>query len=89
MQEAQKLMIEFPDYMNVLVKMLNSCIKSPHRHVPHEQHTARPTQHGDGCASVNACVVRTDVVSFLAVLLLKRDGKAQLDIIQVRDDRQK
>ncbi|CEL93927.1 unnamed protein product [Vitrella brassicaformis CCMP3155] len=50
MQEAQKLMIEFPDYMNVLVKMLNSCIKSPH--------------------------------SFLAVLLLKRDGKAQLDIIQ-------
>ena len=29
-QEAQKLMIEYPDYPNVLVKMLNSCIKEPH-----------------------------------------------------------
>ena len=29
-QESQKLMIEYPDYPNVLVKMLNSCIKEPH-----------------------------------------------------------
>lgn len=30
MQENQKLMIEFPDYTNILVKMVNSCIKEPH-----------------------------------------------------------
>uniref|UniRef100_A0A0G4G043 Spindle assembly abnormal protein 6 N-terminal domain-containing protein n=1 Tax=Chromera velia CCMP2878 TaxID=1169474 RepID=A0A0G4G043_9ALVE len=30
MQETQKLMIDFNDYVNVLVKMLNSCIKEPH-----------------------------------------------------------
>eukprot|EP00919_Chromeraceae_sp_WS-2016_P031277 GHVR01073950.1.p1 GENE.GHVR01073950.1~~GHVR01073950.1.p1 ORF type:complete len:245 (+),score=71.54 GHVR01073950.1:41-775(+) len=30
MQEQQKLMIDFNDYVNVLVKMLNSCIKEPH-----------------------------------------------------------
>ena len=29
-QDEQKLMIEFPDYPNILVKMLNSCIKEPH-----------------------------------------------------------
>ncbi len=30
MQENQKLMIEFGDYTNILVKMVNSCIKEPH-----------------------------------------------------------
>jgi len=30
MQERQKLMIEFTEYPNVLIKMLNSCIKEPH-----------------------------------------------------------
>lgn len=30
MQESQKLMIEFGEYPNVLIKMLNSCIKEPH-----------------------------------------------------------
>jgi hypothetical protein len=30
MQESQKLMIEFNDYPNILVKMVNSCIKEPH-----------------------------------------------------------
>lgn len=30
MQERQKLMIQFPDYTNVLIKMVNSCIKEPH-----------------------------------------------------------
>ena len=30
MQEAQKLMIEFNEYSNILVKMLNSCVKEPH-----------------------------------------------------------
>ena len=30
MQETQKLMIEFNDYPNILVKMVNSCIKEPH-----------------------------------------------------------
>jgi hypothetical protein len=29
-QENQKLMIEYPDYPNILIKMLNSCIKEPH-----------------------------------------------------------
>ena len=30
LQEQQKLMIEYHDYSNILVKMLNSCIKEPH-----------------------------------------------------------
>lgn len=30
MQENQKLMIEFTDYTNILIKMVNSCIKEPH-----------------------------------------------------------
>jgi len=30
MQENQKLMIEFSDYINILIKMVNSCIKEPH-----------------------------------------------------------
>ena len=34
MQEAQKLMIEFAEYTSVLIKMLNSCIKEPHRYSP-------------------------------------------------------
>ena len=29
-QENQKLMVEYPDYPNILIKMLNSCIKEPH-----------------------------------------------------------
>ncbi|CAI2379546.1 unnamed protein product [Moneuplotes crassus] len=29
-QETQKLMVEYPDYPNILIKMLNSCIKEPH-----------------------------------------------------------
>ncbi|CAI2380134.1 unnamed protein product [Moneuplotes crassus] len=32
-QEDQKLMIEFPDYPNILIKMLNSCIKEPHSYL--------------------------------------------------------
>jgi len=32
MQEMQKLMIEFPEYPNILIKMVNSCIKEPHRY---------------------------------------------------------
>lgn len=31
MQENQKLMIAFPDYDFVVIKMLNNCIKEPHR----------------------------------------------------------
>jgi len=30
MQEQQKLMIDFPDYVSVVIKMLNRCIKEPH-----------------------------------------------------------
>jgi len=30
MQEHQKLMIDFPDYVSVVIKMLNNCIKEPH-----------------------------------------------------------
>mmetsp|Transcript_124351 Transcript_124351/g.295116 ORF Transcript_124351/g.295116 Transcript_124351/m.295116 type:complete len:236 (+) Transcript_124351:61-768(+) len=30
MQEQQKLMIDFPDYVAVVIKMLNNCIKEPH-----------------------------------------------------------
>lgn len=29
-QIAQKLMVEFPEYPNVLIRMLNACIKEPH-----------------------------------------------------------
>lgn len=32
-QEQQKLMVEFADYTNVLIRMLNSCIKEPHSHI--------------------------------------------------------
>lgn len=32
-QIAQKLMVEFPDYPNVLIRMLNSCIREPHIHL--------------------------------------------------------
>eukprot|EP00744_Colponema_vietnamica_P003328 GILI01005119.1.p1 GENE.GILI01005119.1~~GILI01005119.1.p1 ORF type:complete len:249 (+),score=48.75 GILI01005119.1:42-749(+) len=30
MQETQKLMIDFPEYANILIRMFNSCIKEPH-----------------------------------------------------------
>merc|ERR1719491_291332 len=33
MQEHQKLMIDFPDYLTVVVKMLNNCIKEPHMYL--------------------------------------------------------
>jgi len=33
MQEHQKLMIDFPDYVSVLIKMLNNCIKEPHSYL--------------------------------------------------------
>ena len=32
-QEGQKLMVDFTDYSNVLIRMLNSCIKEPHSHL--------------------------------------------------------
>ncbi|GMI38802.1 hypothetical protein TeGR_g4992 [Tetraparma gracilis] len=32
-QEQQKLMVEFADYPNVLIRMLNSCIKEPQSHL--------------------------------------------------------
>ncbi|EQC34805.1 hypothetical protein SDRG_07610 [Saprolegnia diclina VS20] len=32
-QEQQKLMVDFADYANVLVRMLNNCIKEPHNHI--------------------------------------------------------
>lgn len=31
MREEQRLMIEFEEYPNVLIKMLNGCINEPHR----------------------------------------------------------
>ncbi|KUF95113.1 hypothetical protein AM588_10010099 [Phytophthora nicotianae] len=33
MQEQQKLMVDFTDYANVLIRMLNNCIKEPHNHL--------------------------------------------------------
>merc|ERR1719436_87558 len=33
MQEHQKLMIDFPEYVSVVVKMLNNCIKEPHSYL--------------------------------------------------------
>ena len=33
LQEQQKLMVEFRDYPNVLIRMLNCCIKEPHSHL--------------------------------------------------------
>lgn len=32
-QEQQKLMVEFPDYANVLISMLNNTIKDPHTYM--------------------------------------------------------
>ncbi len=32
-QDQQKLMVDFADYPNVLVRMLNDCIKHPHTHL--------------------------------------------------------
>jgi len=32
-QEQQKLMVEFADYPNVLIRMLNNCIREPHNHL--------------------------------------------------------
>lgn len=32
-QHAQRLMVEFADYANVLIRMLNSCIREPHCHL--------------------------------------------------------
>ena len=33
MQEQQKLMVDFADYANVLIRMLNNCIREPHNHL--------------------------------------------------------
>ena len=33
MQEQQKLMVDFPEYPNILIKMLNASIKEPHSHL--------------------------------------------------------
>jgi Centriolar protein SAS N-terminal domain len=33
LQQQQKLMIQFIDYANVLIRMFNQCIKSPHTHM--------------------------------------------------------
>ena len=33
LQESQKLMLEFSEYPNVLMRMLNSCIREPHVHL--------------------------------------------------------
>eukprot|EP01006_Ploeotia_vitrea_P003936 TRINITY_DN113533_c0_g1_i1.p1 TRINITY_DN113533_c0_g1~~TRINITY_DN113533_c0_g1_i1.p1 ORF type:complete len:309 (-),score=161.25 TRINITY_DN113533_c0_g1_i1:54-980(-) len=45
MQSRQKLMIEFPNYVNVMVRMLNMCIKQPQTHMVvlyvHSNGTAR------------------------------------------------
>mmetsp|Transcript_86418 Transcript_86418/g.244992 ORF Transcript_86418/g.244992 Transcript_86418/m.244992 type:complete len:258 (-) Transcript_86418:95-868(-) len=33
MQEDQKLMVDFPDYTAIVIKMLNQCIKEPHSYL--------------------------------------------------------
>jgi len=33
MQEQQKLMIDFADYLSMVIKMLNNCIKEPQRYL--------------------------------------------------------
>jgi len=33
LQESQKLMVEFSEYPNILIRMLNSCIREPHVHL--------------------------------------------------------
>lgn len=33
MQEQQKLMVDFPEYTQVIIKMLNNCIKEPHTYL--------------------------------------------------------
>ena len=51
LQEDQNLMVPFPDYYSVILRMLNACIKQPHKQ--------------------------------LAVFIMKADGTARLDFIQV------
>jgi hypothetical protein len=33
LQESQRLMVNFPDYPAVLLRMLNQCVKEPHIHL--------------------------------------------------------
>lgn len=33
LQETQRLMVDFPDYVNVLIRMLNNCINEPQNHL--------------------------------------------------------
>lgn len=33
MQEKQKLLLQFPEYAHIFIKMVNSCIKEPHSYL--------------------------------------------------------
>ena len=71
-QEEQKLMIDFPQYAAVLIKMLNNCIKEPER---------SGLRWGACCAGQQADA-RYCVRSHLAVFVILSDGRARLDFIQ-------
>jgi hypothetical protein len=50
-QEQQKLMVEFPDYTNILIRMLNHCIKEPHSYMSEWQtRSARHVRSGTSLA---------------------------------------
>ena len=63
-------MIDFPDYPGILLKMLNSCIKEPHRYVKYSANF------------VLSAFKFSHRCSFLAVFIMNRDGSARLDFIQ-------
>lgn len=73
-QEQQKLMVDFPEYPNVLVRMLNNCIKEPHTCAAWLlQRQPRFYFRRGSCAG--DC-------RHLAVFVIERDGLARLDFIQ-------
>jgi len=45
-QEKQQLMVDFPDYPNVISRMLNDCIKEPHSHLAVFTLQSTPTKSG-------------------------------------------
>ena len=62
MQETQKLMIDFPEYPNVLIKQLNHAIKEPHSHL------AVFVMQVDGHARLDFIQVRYFVVYHISII---------------------
>lgn len=78
MQAQQKLMIDFPEFPSVLVRMLNQCIKEPHRYV--FPPSSSSLQWSKQCHS--PLLAAGSVGSHLAVFIFDKTGDARLDFIQ-------